>query len=85
MINHRVLNFDERNLFRKHYESFGIGTISDDYLNNSIVRGFFNQNGVMVGGHIVNKISSKSRYLSFIPESQQNALPINTDCIVESS
>ena len=44
MINHRVLNLSERRQFRRHYESFGIGTISDDYLKNTIVRGFFDQN-----------------------------------------
>ena len=83
MINHWVLDSEERKIFRKHYESFGIGTISDDYLENSIVRGFFNENGKMVGGHIVNKISAKSRYLSFIPKNHQNNLPIRTDSIAE--
>lgn len=83
MMNHRVLDSDERIIFRRHYESFGIGTISDDYLENSTVRGFFNQNGRMVGGFIINKISSKSRYLSFIPKTHQNQLPICTDSIAE--
>ncbi|NRA44900.1 MAG: hypothetical protein HRU09_08100 [Oligoflexales bacterium] len=83
MINHRVLNLSERRQFRRHYESFGIGTISDDYLKNTIVRGFFDQNGGMVGGHIVNQISSNSRYLSFIPKTNRSNLPICTESMAE--
>lgn len=83
MIIHRVLDIHEKNNFRKHYESFQIGTISDEYLNSSLVRGFFDQNGKMVGGHIVNKKSSISRYLSFIPKGNRKSLPIHTEDIAE--
>ena len=83
MIEHRILNLEERKTFRTHYESFGVGTISDDYLENSIVRGFFDKTGKMVGGHIVNKIGSKSRYLSFIPNRTRVKLPISTESIAE--
>ncbi len=75
---------EDRNQYRSLYEKSSGGNISDDYLNSSTVRAFYNSQGEMVAGYMLNK-KPNFRYLLYIPENEMRKISLSpqSDSIAE--
>lgn len=79
----RILSFDEKKVFKEQYEAIKVGHVSMSYLEESLVRGIFDERNVMVAGFVINSFFDQSRYLNYIPHHQQDSMQFAADDMVE--